>query len=110
MKKETVKKTSLVDIATAPPKEASSALPSIADMPPEALSEIDKAFFDLGQAKQKLAEKEVQKAQADQQKEEAVFKYILLQLYCKYNMNQELDVISMDGKILRNYYSKKEGE
>lgn len=104
MKKEKTPKKDLV------PALASDVSSVVTPSPVETLSEMDKAFFDLGQAKQKLAEKEVQKAQSDQQKEEAVFKYLLLQLYCKYNMNQELDVISMDGKILRNYYSKKEGE
>jgi len=81
--------------ASAPPPA-----PPVAPAPQETISEADRMSLELAKANRKTALAQAEKALAENQLAEMNYKYIILQLYMKYGLN-ETDALSEDGKILR---------
>ena len=77
------------------PTPAAAAPPS-----QETISEADRMSLELAKANRKTALAQAEKALAENQLAEMNYKYIILQLYMKYGLN-ETDALSEDGKILR---------
>ncbi len=66
----------------------------------ETISEADRMTLELSKANRKTALAQAEKAIAENQLAEMNYKYIILQIYMKYGLN-ETDALSEDGKILR---------
>jgi hypothetical protein len=65
------------------------------------LAEVDKLALDLAKEQRKTALAEAKTALANNEKAELTFKYIVLQLYMKYGLN-ERDAISEQGEIIKD--------
>lgn len=71
--------------------------------PPQAiekLSDVDKLNLDLAKTKRQTALAEAKTALANNENAELQFKYLVLQLYMKYGLNQN-DALSENGDIVR---------
>ena len=67
----------------------------------EKLSAEDKHHLDMSKVKRQLALAQAEKALAQNEAAETSFKYLVLQLYCKYGLT-EADAIDDNGNIFRN--------
>ena len=90
-----VKETHTASAPQPTPAPAAAAPPS-----QETISEADRMSLELAKANRKTALAQAEKALAENQLAEMNYKYIILQLYMKYGLN-ETDALSEDGKILR---------
>lgn len=66
----------------------------------EKLSEVDKLNLDLARTKRQTALAEAKTALANNENSELSYKYLVLQLYMKYNLTSD-DAISEAGDIVR---------
>lgn len=66
----------------------------------EKLSEVDRLALELSKANRRTALAQAEKAIAQNETSELAYKYVVLQLYMKYNLT-EADAISEIGDILR---------
>lgn len=67
----------------------------------EMLSDADRSSFEVARMKQKLALSAAEKALSQNETAELNFKYFLLQLYVKYDLDTTADALTEDGKIVR---------
>jgi hypothetical protein len=67
----------------------------------ETLSAEDKHHLDMSKVKRQLVLAQAEKALAQNEAAEVSFKYLVLQLYCKYGLT-ETDGIDDNGNIFRN--------
>ncbi len=67
----------------------------------EMLSAEDKHHLDMSKVKRQLVLAQAEKALAQNEAAELAFKYLVLQLYCKYGLT-EADGIDDNGNIFRN--------
>lgn len=73
---------------------------------PEKLSDIDKLTLDLAKQKRATALAEAKTAVSANDLAESQFKYVILSLYRKYNLNDE-DGLAEDGSIVYNEAAQK---
>lgn len=66
----------------------------------ESLSEVDRMALELAKQRRQTVLAEAKTALAQNDNAELSYKYIVLQLYMKYGMNEK-DVISENGEIIR---------
>jgi hypothetical protein len=67
---------------------------------PEHLQDADRLVLESAKNRKQLALAQAEKALAQNESAELAYKYIVLQLYMKYNLT-EADAIDESGKILR---------
>lgn len=72
----------------------------------ESLHPEDKQVLEIAKLQKKLAEKEAQKALAENNSADLQYRYLILQLYMKYGMTA-LDALDEQGNIHRNYQQQK---
>lgn len=84
--------------------------PTAPPAPPtqESLLQEDKQVLEIAKLQKKLAEKEAQKALAENNSADLQYRYLILQLYMKYGMTA-LDALDEQGNIHRNYQLKQQG-
>ena len=72
------------------------------DMPDmkEKISDLDKMTIELAKANKRAALANAEKAIAQNDNADLAYKYLVLQLYMKYNMT-EADIINEQGEIVR---------
>jgi hypothetical protein len=68
--------------------------------PEESIQEVDKIILELVSTQEKLAVAEAEKALAKSETASLRYKYVLLQIYMKYNMSSS-DKLSENGLIIR---------
>ena len=66
----------------------------------EMLQDIDKMALELAKSRRLIALAQAEKALAQSETAELSYKYTVLQIYRKYNLNND-DALNEDGKILR---------
>ena len=71
------------------------------------LSDVDKLTLELAKYKKQLATVQVEKAIAQNESAETAFKYLVYQLYVKYNLTSK-DAIDENGNILYNKIEEKQ--
>lgn len=69
--------------------------------PNEKLSEVDRMNLELAKSKRQTALAEAKTALAQNENAELAYKYVVLQLYMKYNLT-ERDAISEAGEIIKD--------
>jgi hypothetical protein len=74
--------------------------PSIPSPPQEKMQEMDRMQLELAKSKRQTALAQAEKALAQNETAELNYKYVILQLYMKYGLNQN-DAISENGDIVR---------
>ncbi len=74
---------------------------------PETLTEIDRLALELSKANRKIAVANAEKAISQNELAEVSYKYLVLQIYMKYNLTEK-DVIDENGVILRGGAVKNE--
>lgn len=73
--------------------------------PKETLSDIDKMALELAKSRRQTVLAQAEKALAQNESAELAFKYVVLQLYMKYNLTEQ-DAINEQGEILRGGAAK----
>ena len=73
----------------------------IVDNIPQKLQEVDRLTLELSKANRKIALAQAEKALAQNETAELAYKYVVLQLYMKYGLNEN-DAINEAGDILKN--------
>ena len=79
--------------------------PSAVPVLPMSLQEVDRLTLELAKANRQTALAKAKQALAENENAELSYKYIVLQLYMKYGLNEN-DAIGDDGKILRGQASQ----
>jgi hypothetical protein len=82
-----------VSVVTPPP-------PPNFNPPVEKLSEVDRLSLDLARTKRQTALAEAKTALANNEKSELEYKYLILQVYMKYQLSSD-DALSEAGDIIR---------
>lgn len=85
------------------------AIEQVADKLTEKISDLDKAALDLVKQQRQTALTEAKLALANNDKAELSFKYLVLQLYRKYNLS-DTDAFDEQGNIIRNGNPQKMGQ
>ena len=75
----------------------------------EKLSDLDKMALDLVKQQRQTTLAEAKLALANNEKSELAFKYLVLQLYRKYNLS-DTDAFDEQGNIIRNGNPQKMGQ
>jgi hypothetical protein len=72
---------------------------TVSSLKPTMLLDIDKMALELAKARRQIALAQSEKAMAQQESAELAYRYVVLQLYMKYGLN-ESDAIDESGKII----------
>ncbi len=70
--------------------------------PEERISEEDRLALELAKANRKVALANAEKALAQNESSEMSYRYVVLQIFMKYGMNPNADLLKEDGVVLRN--------
>lgn len=73
----------------------------MSDKPTEKLEEVDRLALELSKANRKTALAQAEKALAQNETAELAYKYVVLQLYMKYGLNQADTINEATGEITR---------
>jgi len=74
--------------------------PTAVPAPSERISEVDRMALELAKSKREVALAEAKTALANNEKADLAYRYVVLQIYLKYGMN-ERDALSEAGEIVR---------
>jgi hypothetical protein len=72
---------------------------AITSAKPSKLSEIDRMALELAKSQRQVSLAEAKTALANNEKSELQYKYVVLQIYMKYNLN-ESDALNENGDIM----------
>ncbi len=81
-------------------EENTVAAPTGVPTPTEKIAEVDRMALELAKSKREVALAEAKTALANNEKADLAYKYVVLQLYFKYGMNEK-DALSEAGEIIR---------
>lgn len=73
-----------------------------ASLPVEKVSEEDRLNLELAKSNRKVALANAEKALAQNESSELNYRYVVLQLFMKYGMNPNADLLKEDGTVMRN--------
>jgi len=71
-------------------------------VPVETISDLDKMALELAKSRRQTALAQAEKALAQNENAELAYKYIVLQLYMKYNLSTSDSINNDTGVIVRN--------
>lgn len=74
--------------------------PTATPVPTERIVEVDRMALELAKSKREVALAEAKTALANNEKADLAYRYVVLQIYLKYGMN-ERDALSENGEIMR---------
>lgn len=74
--------------------------PTAVPVPVERIVEVDRMALELSKSKREVALAEAKTALANNEKAELAYRYVVLQIYMKYGMN-ERDALNESGEIVR---------
>lgn len=69
--------------------------------PVEKISEEDRLNLELAKANRKVALANAEKALAQNESSEVNYRYVVLQIFMKYGMNPNADLLKEDGTVMR---------
>lgn len=70
-------------------------------LPLERISEEDRLTLELAKSNRKVALANAEKALAQNESSEVNYRYVVLQIFMKYGMNPNADLLKEDGTVLR---------
>lgn len=70
--------------------------------PVERISEEDRLTLELAKANRKVALANAEKALAQNESSEVNYRYVVLQIFMKYGLNPNADMLKEDGTLMRN--------
>lgn len=70
-------------------------------LPVERISEEDRLTLELAKSNRKVALANAEKALAQNESSEVNYRYVVLQIFMKYGMNPNADLLKEDGTVLR---------
>ncbi len=74
--------------------------PTAVSVPTERIVEVDKMALELAKCKREVALAEAKTALANNEKADLAYRYVVLQIYLKYGMNEK-DALNENGEIVR---------
>lgn len=74
--------------------------PTAVPAPTERIAEVDRMALELAKSKREVALAEAKTALANNEKADLAYRYVVLQIYLKYGMNEK-DALSEAGEIVR---------
>ena len=74
--------------------------PTAVPVPAERIVEVDRMALELAKSKRETALAEAKTALANNEKADLAYRYVVLQIYLKYGMN-ERDALNENGEIVR---------
>jgi hypothetical protein len=74
--------------------------PTAVPSPTERIAEVDRMALELAKSKREVALAEAKTALANNEKADLAYRYVVLQIYLKYGMN-ERDALSENGEVVR---------
>lgn len=76
----------------------------------ESISEFDKMNLELAKMNRKVALANAEKALSQNDLADVSYKYVMLQLYMKYGLSTDKDIMDENGIIHRGHLTKKESK
>ena len=74
--------------------------PTAVPVPSERIAEVDRMALELAKSKREVALAEAKTALANNEKADLAYRYVVLQIYLKYGMNDK-DALTEAGEIVR---------
>lgn len=79
-------------------------------LPLERISEEDRLTLELAKSNRKVALANAEKALAQNESSEVNYRYVVLQIFMKYGMNPNADLLKEDGTVLRGGLLEQQAE